>query len=330
MDPHNSPGEKLLHPCPDSKDSHISDFQSKSAAITESTQSEQREFAVVPDFLADDAVYNVLRESVVTVIIHLASPLALQTENYEEDIIRPAVSMVTVFLEAARRVETVRRVVVTSSCVTLIPFEWKFNPDSERLYTGTYAYPISSPHTQPRLLAARKAIGGFIETHNPSFDYVNLLPGVVIGPDDRLTPSSTNKNVGSNDLLQGTRMSVLAPVLTDDLSSSFPYVGVPVHVSDVARAHVDAVDWRRIPGNREFILVSDADSVEGVEWEEGVREVVRKYYGKELEEGLFLMEGETEKVLVWRFVGFKETIEALVAQWVGLKRLERSMEAGCE
>lgn len=189
---------------------------------------------------------------------------------------------------------------------------------------------------------ARKASRDFIGTHRPSFDYVNLLPGVVIGPDDRLTPSPTNRNVKSDDVLHGTRRSVLAPVLTDDLSSSFPYVGVPVHVSDVARAHIDAVDPRRIPGNREFILVSDADAVEGVDWEEGVREVVRKYYGKELEEGLFPMEGrlgairwrvnteETEKVFGWRFVGFQETIKALVAQWVGLKRLERPVKAGCE
>ncbi|RAH43797.1 NAD(P)-binding protein [Aspergillus brunneoviolaceus CBS 621.78] len=331
------------------RDSDISDLQSKSAAITESTRSGQLKFAVVLDFLAEDAVYNVLRGSGTTVIVHLASPLALQTEDYEEDIIRPAVSMVTVFLDAARRVESVKRVVVTSSCVTLIPFEWNFNPDSERLYTATDLNPTLNITPASPMEAywiskalARKASRDFIETHRPSFDYVNLLPGVVIGPDHRLTPSPTNRNVKSDDVLHGTRRSVLAPVLTDDLSSSFPYVGVPVHVSDVARAHIDAVDRRRIPGNREFIFVSDADAVEGVDWEEGVREVVRKYYGKELEEGLFPMEGrlgairwrveteETEKVFGWRFVGFQETIKALVAQWIGLKRLERPVEAGCE
>ncbi|RAH67249.1 NAD(P)-binding protein [Aspergillus aculeatinus CBS 121060] len=307
------------------RDSDISDLQSKSASITESTRSGQLKFAVVPDFLAEDAVYNVLRGSGTTVIVHLASPLALQTEDYEEDIILPAVSMVTVFLEAAGRVESVKRVVVTSSCVTLIPFEWNFNPDSERLYTATDLNPTLNITPASSMEAywiskalARKASRDFVETHRPSFDYVNLLPGVVIGPDDRLTPSPTNRNVKSDD------------------------VGVPVHVSDVARAHIDAVDRRRIPGNREFILVSDADAVEGVDWEEGAREVVRKYYGKELEGGLFPMEGrlgairwrvdtrETEKVFGWRFVGFQETIKALVAQWVELKRLERSVEAGCE
>lgn len=69
--------------------------------------------------------------------------------------IGPAISMVKVVLEAASTVDTIRRVVITSSCkscagcqievvklnnnlmtgVTLIPFEWNFAPDSERLYT---------------------------------------------------------------------------------------------------------------------------------------------------------------------------------------------------
>ncbi|KAL4733631.1 NAD(P)-binding protein [Aspergillus similis] len=325
------------------KDTHISDLQSKSAAIAESTQSGQLEFAVVPDFLAENAVYNVLRGSGVTVIVHLASPLAVETKNYKEDIINPAVSMVTVFLEAARRVESVRRVVVTSSCVTLIPFEWNFSPDSERLYTATDLNPdLSATPASPMeaywisKALARKATCDFVKTHKPGFDYVNLLPGVVIGPDDRLTPSPTNKNVKSDEVLQETRASVLAPVLTDDLSSPFPYVGVPVHVGDVARAHVDAVERGRIRGNSEFILVSDADTVGGVEWEGDVRAVVRKYFKREVEKGMFPMEGrlggirwkvdttETERVFGWRFVAFKETIRELVAQWVGLKRLEES------
>lgn len=44
--------------------------------------------------------------------------------------------MVTVILEAAAQVASVQRVIITSSCVTLVPFEWNSAPDSERLYTG--------------------------------------------------------------------------------------------------------------------------------------------------------------------------------------------------
>lgn len=45
--------------------------------------------------------------------------------------------MVTVVLKAAADTPSIQRVVITSSCVTLIPFEWNFAPDSERVYTGT-------------------------------------------------------------------------------------------------------------------------------------------------------------------------------------------------
>lgn len=59
------------------------------------------------------------------------------------------------------------------------------------------------------------------------------------------------------NLLEGTRDAVLAPALTSFLNSPFDFVGVPVHVADVARAHVDAVDKALIPGISEYILCSD-------------------------------------------------------------------------
>jgi hypothetical protein len=63
--------------------------------------------------------------------------------------------MVKTVLEAAMRQPSIRRVVLTSSCiftdwrnciqetnasagVTMIPIEWNMNPDSERLYTGWF------------------------------------------------------------------------------------------------------------------------------------------------------------------------------------------------
>ncbi|KAK6080959.1 3-beta hydroxysteroid dehydrogenase [Seiridium cupressi] len=52
-----------------------------------------------------------------------------------------------------------------------------------------------------------------------------------------------------NSLLQDTRAAVLAPVLDGSTNSAFPYVGAPVHVADVAKAHVDAAITDLIPGN---------------------------------------------------------------------------------
>ncbi|KAL4881920.1 NAD(P)-binding protein [Aspergillus karnatakaensis] len=321
------------------KETHVTEIQKKSAAISNASKSGKLEFAVVPDFLAKDAVYNVLHG--ITVIIHLASPLAIQTDKYQEDIIDPAVSMVTVFLDAAERVKTVRRVVVTSSCVTLIPFEWNMNPDSERLYTPKDINPsLSTTPTSPMEAywiskgLARKATHDFIASRSPSFDFVNLLAGVVIGPDDRLIPSETNTPIPASAVLEGTRASVLAPALTADLNSPFPYVAVPVHVSDVAKSHVDAVDSDLVPGNTEYILASDTP--EGVNWDKDVQRVARKYFSKEVETGLLKLEGslttikwrldasETERVFGWKHTDFEETVKGLIAQYLELKKVELS------
>ncbi len=61
----------------------------------------------------------------------------MQTEYYDRDIVQPTLDVMSSVLEAAYRQPSVKRVVVTSSAVTLVPFEWLSNPDSERVYTGT-------------------------------------------------------------------------------------------------------------------------------------------------------------------------------------------------
>ncbi|KAL2825527.1 NAD(P)-binding protein, partial [Aspergillus pseudoustus] len=308
------------------RESHVPDLQSRSTAIATAVESGQLELAVVPNFLDKEAIFKALQG--VTVVIHLASPLAVQTEKYQEEIIQPAISMVTTFLEGATRVPTVRRFVITSSMVTLIPFEWNANPDTERLYNPTdLNTTTSTPPTSPMhaywisKALARTATREFIRSHSPQFDYVHILAGVIIGPDDRHIPSPTN-NPSTADLLQGTRAAVFAPLLSNEASSPFPYVAVPVHVADVARAHVDAVDAERVRANSEFILASDAP--EGVDWVGDARAVAKKYFPGEAERGVFPMEGsletirwrvdttETERVFGWKHVSFEETMRGLI------------------
>ncbi|KAJ5147633.1 NAD-dependent epimerase/dehydratase [Penicillium atrosanguineum] len=310
---------------------NISDLKSKITTIGEIDS--QLEFAIVPDFLEKDAIFNVLDG--ISVILHLASPLAVETDNYENDIINPSVSMVTSVLDAAARVPTVRRVVLTSSCVTLIPFEWNMNPDSEKLYTvdeintdvaGPFTGAMQAYWASKAL--ARAATRTFIAERRPQFNFINLLPGVVIGPDNRLTNDPT---ANTSALLKETRAAVLAPVLTSSLNSSFPYVGIPVHVADVARAHIDAIDSNRVPGNTEYILSSDAP--EGVVWNRDAAYVAQNYFAGEVKSQVLPMKGslttvkwslDTKKTEVfgWRFTGFEETLRQLLAQYLQLRQRE--------
>ena len=136
-------------------------------------------------------------------------------------------------------------------------------------------------------------------------------------------------------MLSGTRAAVLAPAVTSDLDSPFPYVTVPVHVSDVARAHVDALDTERVRGGSEFILAADTENGgEGVNWDRDVRGIARKYFAREVEEGVLPCQGslrsirwkldvsETERVFGWKMKGFEDIVKGLLGQYLELKKLE--------
>ncbi|PWY86401.1 NAD(P)-binding protein [Aspergillus sclerotioniger CBS 115572] len=303
---------------------------SRAPIIANSLDQGQLEIVVIPDFLKKDAFIGHLDG--ITSIIHLASPLGFSTDDFVEGIIKPAVSMVTAVLEAATHVQSVRRVVVTSSCVTLIPFEWNMNPDTERLYSvsdinnsvdGPYENAMAAYWASKGL--ARLAVRDFVRNSQPQFDFVNLLPSVVIGPDTRL---DYNPAAGTSDLLQGAKSSVIAAALTPSLNSSFPYVGTPVHVADVARAHVDALDTKLVPANSEYVLSSDTP--DGVVWDRDVRNICRKYFPEEVARKVLPMEGslqaitwrldaqETEKVFGWQCVSFEETMKELISQYLRL------------
>ncbi|KAJ5651449.1 NAD(P)-binding protein [Penicillium longicatenatum] len=331
------------------REQDILGLQRKSPIITSALGQGRLEFALVPDLLSKDAVFNVLDG--ITAVIHLASPLAVESNDYESSIIKPTISMVTTILEAARRVKTIRRVILTSSCVTLIPFEWNMSPDNERLYTGKDRSPehtckhilistiendLNDKVTGPFSSAmeaywaakalARMATKSFISQGKAQFDIVNLLPSVVIGPDDRLLYDDTATR---GNLLEGTRGAVLAPALSSSLNSPFDYVGVPVHVADVARAHVDAVDDALVPGNSEYILCSNTP--EGVVWDQEIKRIARQYFPTDVENKTLPLEGSlgtvkwrldalwSEKVFGWQFTSFEETMRGLIEQYLQLR-----------
>ncbi|CAG7933494.1 unnamed protein product [Penicillium olsonii] len=291
----------------------------------------------IPDFLENDTFLKHLEG--ITTIIHLASPLAFSATNFVEGVVKPAVNMVTTVLDAANRTPSIRRVVLTSSCVTLIPFSWNMNPDTDRLYTvndvnneldGPYENAMEAYWASKGI--ARIKASEFIRKVQPSFDFVNLLPSVVIGPDTRLDfdPTAT-----SDGLRQGARSNVLAAALDSSLNSSFPYVGTPVHVADVAKAHVDAVNRDLVPGNSEYILSSDTP--DGVVWDRDVQGICRKFFPTEVASGQLPMEGslqsikwrlqaeDTEKVFGWRFVPFEDTMKELIAQYLRLDAIHRAV-----
>ncbi|KAK7909210.1 hypothetical protein PG985_015088 [Apiospora marii] len=319
-------------------ESSIASLRSKSDLISRSEADGTLDFAIIPYFLQKDMITSTLND--IRTIVHIASPLATQADDYDAEIIQPAVSMVTVVLEAAAATPSVRRVVITSSCVTLVPFEWNFAPDSERLYTPYQSARHNSERPQfgPQG-TLRQSHGGVLGLQSPRPDRHPRLhgraaaalrlrqppPSVVIGPDTRITPGARPE-----DLAVEARGAVLASALTADLNSPFPYVGVPVHVRDVARAHVDAADEARVPGNAEYILSSDTP--EGVVWDRDTALVAKKYFEDAVRSREIPLEGslaaikwrldagKTEETFGWKMTSFEQTMKEMLDQYLQLAR----------
>jgi nucleoside-diphosphate-sugar epimerase len=171
---------------------------------------------------------------------------------------------------------------------------------------------------------ARIATRNFVRDKKPHFDFVNLLPSVVIGPDTRIAADGKPE-----ELTVEARGSVMASALDSSLNSAFPYVGVPVHVRDVARAHVDAVDREMIAGNAEYILSSDTP--DGVVWDRDTAAIATKYFPKEVEKKILPLQGslaaikwrldatKTEEAFGWKMTSFDQTMKELLAQYLQLR-----------
>jgi nucleoside-diphosphate-sugar epimerase len=171
---------------------------------------------------------------------------------------------------------------------------------------------------------SRLAAHKFLTEKNPHFEIINLLPSVVIGPDELATKSS--------ELLTGTRVLAMAPLL--GVKSEIPLVGQQIHVDDVARALVDALDTR-VPGNADYILTSDG--ADGIEWDSAKW---MKFFknGVSGSEGKLKLDGSlpttkwridsstTVRAFGWKCRSFKETMSDLVGQYLTL--LESESESG--
>jgi nucleoside-diphosphate-sugar epimerase len=77
---------------------------------------------VVPDITAPDAYKEAVKG--VKYIIHVASPTfpASSIQNFEDDVIKPAVSGTLSMLEAAAKESGVERLVITSSVLAVASF----------------------------------------------------------------------------------------------------------------------------------------------------------------------------------------------------------------
>ena len=163
-------------------------------------------------------------------VFHTASPFILSVKDPQRDLVDPAVQGTRNALESANRVSSVKRVVLTSSVVSIYGDAVDLHrSDSEVLTEGDWNTTSSLKH-QPYSFSKVEAERAAWEVAGAQdrWDLVVINPGFVLGPS--LTTASSSASFDTMKQLVGGTMRMGAPVLE---------LGV-VDVRDVAQAHLKA------------------------------------------------------------------------------------------
>lgn len=301
------------------------------------------DFAVIPDFTSPARFNKVLED--VTYVFHLASPMPGKGSDFKTDYLEPAVQGTTALLDAAKEINTIKRIVIVSSLLALIPLDalttGKFtakgtppppfttlqspkpsNPHPEGLnptipLDANMSFP-SDPTTSSGMkyhlskLLAHRATLSWASTNTPSFGITTLHSSFVFGRN--MTQSSPEELDGTNAMLWGC------------LHAPKPFIPMSaVDVRDVAAAHLKALTVKSgaIGEVQEFIL--SAGVKEGWTWTQVADFARAKYSALDIKlEGPFeeppsVDTQRAEGVLGMQWRRMEETMGSFLNQQVELR-----------
>jgi nucleoside-diphosphate-sugar epimerase len=287
----------------------------------------QLTFVIVPDLAVPGAYDEAVKD--VKYVIHIASPIPtgskLTQAQFKEHFIKPAVQGTVGMLESAAKSPSVRRVVITSSVVAIVPFEKMISGSEDNIYTAEDRVPFSDgPYTDEfqaysaSKTAALNEAEAWMAKTKPHFDLVHIHPSYVEGRDE-LVHTKEEAMAGTNAIILRAVTGVKAP---------FPLAGATVHNDDVARLHVDALLVDKIPA-RSYIANSNTPegTLNGTQWET-VNEIVSRNFPEAIKEGLFSNDGllssvhlkfsseKTEKTFGWKLQGFEAQVKSVVGMYI--------------
>jgi nucleoside-diphosphate-sugar epimerase len=256
--------------------------------------------------------------------------VCLKTEDPERDVITPAIHGTTTILNSALKSPSVRRVVITSSELAIVPSPYTSSPPNT-VYTPRFRLnPLpSAPWGNPsEVYQASKALAldaseRFLAEKNPHFTVINLLPSYVIGRNE-LATTSEDLRKGSNNVPLSILNGVIWPT---------PRPAVAVYIGDVARIHVEALDEEKVKGNATFILEGKNGKEGGELVLDDAVAVAKEYFEDAVKEGILPLGGHTESAVhnmdasetvkvFGELKGYKDSVREVVEQFVELKRKE--------
>ncbi len=178
-------------------------------------------------------------------VIHTASPYAIDVADPQRDLVDPAVGGTISVLGSCRDVDSMRRVVLTSSVAAITDqADGHLNTESD---WNTRSSLTRNPYYYSKTLA-EQAAWQFMEAGKPRFDLVVINPFFVIGPS--LVPGINTSHTSLIGLTNGTIPAVLA--------LQWPLVDV----RDVARAHIMAMENPAAAGR--YIVAAETRTVRQV------------------------------------------------------------------
>lgn len=286
-------------------------------------------FVIVPNIFADKAYDEAIKGAVYA--IHIASPMPevyRQGTSYLTTFIEPAVKGTLNILEAAKKARSIKRVVITSSIVGIIPWKDLISDTADKVYNEkSRTISVPGPYYSSFEAYSASKVAALNETEawlerekiTISFDVVSIFPGFVLGRDELVTKAS--------EVFHGTNKVILGPATGLgyflELNST---PGSSVHLRDVSLAHIKCLNLN-IPGNQGYLLTSGG--LRGTSWEDSFN-IIAKEFPNAVENGIFSNnmkittlpvkydESASEKALGFKFRCFEDQITDLVAYYLEL------------
>jgi nucleoside-diphosphate-sugar epimerase len=164
------------------------------------------EMVIVPDLTMPHAFDEAAKD--VKYVIHCASPVPFgppTTDDAYNEFIKPAVDATLGMLDSAFQSPSVRRIVVTSSCIAVATVAAAVSDTGETYTADTRQPEMEGPFSPgtPSLVAyaagkvaALNRAEVWMKERRPRFDAIHLMPSFVVGRNDLCT--------SSGDMLAGT------------------------------------------------------------------------------------------------------------------------------
>lgn len=196
-------------------------------------------------------------------VIHTASPFINTSKNPQKDLIEPALKGTQNVLNSVNEIDSVKRVVLTSSVAAIYgnakdTLSYPNQTMTEEQWNTTSSL-TSSPYNYSKVLAEKKAWE--MQQQQKRWDLVVINPAFVIGPG--INPNATSESFNVFKQLGDGTMKSGAPDLNMGL----------VDVRDVAEAHLKAAFLPNAQG-RHIICAQNSSFME-------IANMLRDNYGKD-------------------------------------------------